>query len=93
MLGVQFGEKVWFKKRYKKSGTFEGAKMKSRREEGTMVGVRTKSGQLWIAREKGEIVKTRRVRKMPEDQRWGVDTVNWVKRVLWNRGTRKFMLG
>jgi hypothetical protein len=46
--------------------------------------VRRKSGELWISKPDG-IVKARSVKRIPLEERWGEDCVNWVRWVPWHR--------
>ena len=48
------------------------------------VGVRRRSGELWIATQ-DRVLSTRSVRRLPVENRWGNDCVGWVSRVPWNR--------
>ena len=59
-------------------------KINARWEYGIFVGVRTKSGEVWIAtREK--LLLASSIRRIPVEQRWSRDCVEWVKWVPWNR--------
>ena len=79
VLGLEFGEKLFYKK---KIGN-KMDKISSRWELGIFVGVRAKSGELWIATKEG-VVKARSVRRLPMSTRWTEDSVNWVKYVPWH---------
>ena len=79
-MGLEFGEKVLYKvKRDTKMG-----KLRSRWEYGIFVGVRQRSGEVWIATP-DKTLAARSVRRIREEQRWGEACVGWVKRPLWNR--------
>ena len=80
VLGLEFGEKVLYK--IKLGNKLE--KINARWEHGIFVGVRRKSGEVWIAKPDG-IVKARSVKRIPFEERWGEDCVNWVKWVPWHR--------
>ena len=81
VVGLEFGEKVlWRKKRANKM-----AKLRSRWAYGISVGVRTKSGELWVADKRGEIQKVRTAKRIPKEDRWGEDCAEWVKHTPWNR--------
>ena len=80
VLGLEFGEKVLYKVKL----NAKQEKLRPRWEHGIFVGVRPKSGEVWIA----TIEKTfsvRAVRRLPVDQRWTGDTVRWTRRTLLNR--------
>ena len=55
-------------------------KINSRWEFGIFVGVRRRSGEVWVAVE-GKILSARSVRRIPVEQRWGEDCISWVDRV------------
>ena len=75
VIGLEFGEKVlWRKKKADKM-----AKLRSRWSYGIFVGVRRKSGEMWIATKNGEVVKARAVKRIPSEDRWSEDCANWVK--------------
>jgi len=59
-------------------------KINARWEYGILVGVRRRSGELWVSI-KDKVIAVRSVRRIPKEERWGEDCVKWVKRVLWNR--------
>ena len=80
VLGIEFGEKLLYKVRPKE----KMEKINARWEYGIFVGVRRRSGELWISM-KDKIIAVRSVRRIPKEERWGEDCVKWVKRVLWNR--------
>ena len=80
VLGVEFGEKLL----YKVKPTAKLEKINSRWEFGIFVGVRRRSGEVWVA-VKGKVLSARSVRRIPVEHRWGEDCLSWVDRVPWNR--------
>ena len=78
---MEFGEKVLWRK--KKGDRM--AKLRSRWSFGVFLGVRSKSGEMWVAAKIGEILKVRAVRRIPVESRWSGDCVEWVKHTPWNR--------
>ena len=80
VLGVEFGEKLFWKK---KAGQ-KMEKINARWEYGIFVGVKRASGEVWVATPDG-IRKARSVKRIPKEQRWGPDCVKWVKHAPWNR--------
>ena len=79
VLGLEFGEKVLYKKKAKA----KMEKINSRWEYGIFVGVRQRSGELWVATQEG-VRKVRSVRRIPIEERWSEDSVKWVKNVPWH---------
>jgi hypothetical protein len=79
VMGIEFGEKVMFKKKKRD----KGAKIDARWEKGIFVGARPCSGEFWIAMPSG-IRKCRSVRRLPIEERWGLDSLAWVKHVPWH---------
>ena len=71
---------MWRKKKGDKM-----AKLRSKWAYGIFLGVRRKSGELWVANKRGEIMKVRAVQRIPEEDRWGEDSAEWVKYTPWNR--------
>ena len=69
-LGVEFGEKVLFRKKAK--GHLE--KLEARWEHGIFVGVRSRSNEIWVAI-KDQVLMVRSVKRIPVEQRWGEDCV------------------
>ena len=63
VVGLEFREKVLWRK--KKGDNM--AKLRSRWAYRIFVGVKRRSGELWIAAKTGEIVKTRAVKRLAED--------------------------
>ena len=55
-----------------------------KREYGIFVGVRARSGELWVAMPEGAR-KVRAVRRTAIQERWSTDSIGWVKRVPWHR--------
>ena len=80
VLGIEFGEKVLYKLRPES----KQAKIRARWEPGIFVGVRPRSGEVWIATP-DKTLSVRSIRRLPMDQRWGDDSVRWPRRTLWNR--------
>ena len=80
VLGLEFGEKVL----YKVKQNSKQEKIRPRWEPGIFVGVRVKSGEVWIATT-DKTFSVRSVRRLPTDQRWTADSVRWPRRTLWNR--------
>ena len=82
VLGVEFGEKLLWKVRPKE----RLEKIQPRWEYGIFVGVKRKGGEVWVATKEGGMKAVRSVRRIPVEERWGEDCLNWVKNVPWNRG-------
>ena len=84
VLGLEFGEKVLWK--FSAAGP-KMEKLKARWGYGLFVGVRAKSGELIII-DQGtkELKHVRTVRRIPEEQRWSADNLDWVTVVPWNTG-------
>ena len=80
ILGIEFGEKLLYMVKAKT----KMEKLNSRWEHGVFVGVKRKSGEVRIATEKGEET-ARSVRRIPEQLRWTLDSLRWVKYVPWHR--------
>jgi hypothetical protein len=79
VMGVEFGEKVMYKKKAEKMAS----KIEPRWEKGIFVGVRARSGEFFVATVAG-IKKVRSIRRVAVQDRWGEDSVTWVKHVPWN---------
>jgi hypothetical protein len=79
VMGIEFGEKVMYKKKKRD----KGAKIEARWEKGIFVGARPCSGEFWISLPSG-IRKCRSVRRLPCEERWGLDSLAWVKHVPWH---------
>ena len=80
VLGLEFGEKLMWKKKPK----LKMDKIGSRWEYGIFLGIRPRSGEVWVATEEG-VMKARSVKRIPIDDRWNLDSIKWVKHVPWNR--------
>ena len=80
VLGIEFGEKLLYKIRPKD----KDQKILARWQHGISVGVKRRSGELWIS-VKDNVFAVRSVRRIPEEHRWSEDCVKWVNRTLWNR--------
>ena len=51
------------------------------------IGVRRQSGEIIVLDKESKAVKyVRTVRRVPEEQRWNQEHLEWVKVVPWNRG-------
>ena len=85
VLGIEFGEKLLYRRDIKKVGQFLGEKLRSRWDYGIFVGVIRKSGEFLVSREDGDITRAKSVRRIPLEDRWGEDNINWVKRPPWNQ--------
>ena len=81
VLGIEFGEKLMYK--VKPSGS-KLEKINARWEFGIFVGVRRRSGEVWIAT-KDKILTARSVRRIPAEQRWSMDSLSWIQGVPWRR--------
>jgi hypothetical protein len=79
VMGVEFGEKVMFKKKARD----KNEKINARWEKGIFVGARSCSGELLVATSSG-VRKCRSIRRLPLQERWGLDSLNWVKNVPWH---------
>jgi hypothetical protein len=79
VLGVEFGEKLMYKKRVRD----KAAKIEARWDKAIFVGVRSCSGELWVATPEG-IRKARSVRRLPVQDRWSADSLLWVRHVPWH---------
>eukprot|EP00973_Karenia_brevis_P070602 9814652-Karenia_brevis.AAC.1 len=53
-------------------------------EYGIFVGVNRKSNEFLIADQEG-IGRVRPIRRIPEEQTWGVDNLKWIKWAPWNK--------
>ena len=43
------------------------------------------SGELWVATKAGGLKNVRAVKRIPVEERWGKDCVNWVRNTFWNK--------
>ena len=80
VMAVEFGERLLWKTRQK--GKLE--KLNPRWEFGVFVGVKTDSGELWVATPAG-LQAVRSVRRLPLEERWSAANKDYVKHVPWNR--------
>lgn len=81
VVGLEFGEKLlWRKKKADKM-----AKIRSRWAYGIFVGVRRRSGELWVVNKNGEVMKVRTVKRIPKEDRWSEDCADWVRHTMWNK--------
>ena len=79
VLAIEFGEKLlWKKKAQSKMDNIS-----SSWEYGIFVGVRVRSGEFWVATKAG-VNKARCVRRIPEEDRWSKDCMDWVKHMPWH---------
>ena len=60
-------------------------KIRSRWAYGIFVGVRRRSGELWVVNKKGEVVTVRAVKRTPTEDIWGEDCADWVKYTIWHK--------
>jgi hypothetical protein len=74
VLGVEFGEKVFWKRRL---GNVK-QKLNSRWEKGIFVGVSRSSHEALVVNEEG-MVQARDIIRLPFEQRWSEDSVKWVR--------------
>ena len=80
VLGLEFGEKVLFKKN-------KGLKMEKINEKfeyGIFVGVRRRSNEVLVCSPEG-LHAVRTVSRILFEKRWGMDNVNWIEWVPWHR--------
>ena len=80
VLGIEFGEKLLYKVKPKD----KAAKIESMWECGIFIGVRRRSGEVWVA-VPGKVFSVRSVRRIPVQIRWCEDCVKWVTQAPWNR--------
>ena len=76
VLGIEFGEKLLWKKKQKD----KMEKINTRWEYGIFVGVRRRSGEVWLATKDG-VVRARSIRRIPIGERWVDDCITWVRNV------------
>eukprot|EP00973_Karenia_brevis_P021175 2910711-Karenia_brevis.AAC.1 len=57
-------------------------KIKPRMEYGMFVGANRKSNEFLIADEEG-VRRVRSIRRIPKEQKWGVDNLKWIKWAPW----------
>ena len=83
VLGLEFCEKVLWK--YHPGKKME--KLNARWGYGLFWGVKSRSGELIIVdSESKEIKYVRTVKRIPEEQRWDLNSLEWITTVPWNRG-------
>jgi len=78
VLGLEFGEKLLYKIKIKD----KLEKINARWEYGIFVGIRQRSGELWVGTPSG-IIKTRAVKRIPVEKRWDDDCLEWIKGAPW----------
>jgi hypothetical protein len=84
VMGLEFAEKIMWKH---KSPTAKLEKLEPRWGHGLFVGVKVSSNEMVIMDEETKTVKfTRTVRRVPEEERWQVENLTWVRAVPWNLG-------
>ena len=83
VLGFEFGEKVLWKVR-PKTGHLQ--KLNVRWSHGLFLGIRSASGEVIVTDESGKVNYTRTARRIPEEQRWQQEDLEWVRVVPWNKG-------
>ena len=84
VMGLEFAEKVMWKH---KAPVAKLEKLEPRWGHGLFVGVRTASNEMIIVDEETKTIKfVRTVRRVPEEERWQVGNLEWVKVVPWNLG-------
>ena len=82
--GLEFGEKVMWKHN---GSNAKMEKINARWSCGLFVGVKVTSNEVIIVDESTKaIMYVRTVRRIPEEQRWSADHLEWVQRVPWNTG-------
>ena len=83
VLGLEFGERVLYKKRLESSHM---EKLLPRWEYGVFVGIKQRSAELLIMAEDGLKV-VRSARRVPVEERWLQECLDWVNVVPWNLGS------
>ena len=79
-MAVEYGERLLWKTKPKNNME----KLNLRWHYGVFVGVRTESGEIWVANKDG-VRAVRSVRRTAREDRWGPDNKAWVKHVPWNK--------
>ena len=74
VMGVEFGEEVLYKARFKQ----QLEKINARWEYGIFAGIRNRSNELWIATEDDQLIAVRSVKRIPVEQIWSKDNMKWV---------------
>jgi hypothetical protein len=83
VIGLEFGERVLWK--HPPGRTMD--KISARWGQGLFVGVKAKSNELIIIDgDTKEVKMVRTVRRVPEEQRWKAEYLEWVEAVPWNHG-------
>jgi hypothetical protein len=83
VIGLEFGERVLWK--HPPGRTMD--KLSARWGQGLFVGVKAKSNELIIIDgDTKEVKMVRTVRRVPEEQRWKAEYLEWVEAVPWNHG-------
>ena len=77
---MEFGEKLLWKVRPKN----KMEKLNPRWEYGVFVGVKTISGEVWVATKSG-LQAARSVRRIAAEERWKPENKDWVSHVPWNK--------
>ena len=84
VMGLEFCEKVLWKYHPGK----RVAKFDARWGYGLFLGVRSRSGELIVVDgESREVKYVRTVKRIPEEQRWDPNNLEWITMVPWNRGS------
>ena len=83
VLGLEFGEKILWKHHPGK----RMEKLNARWGYGLFLGVRPASGELIVVDgDSKELKYVRTVKRVPEEQRWDPNNMEWITMVPWNRG-------
>jgi hypothetical protein len=83
VIGLEFGERFLWK--HPPGKTMD--KISARWSQGLFVGVKAKSNELIVIDGDTKQVKmVRTVRRVPEEQRWKAEYLEWVEAVPWNHG-------
>ena len=84
MLGIEFAEQIMWKK--KVAGVTQ-KKLESPWRHGMFLGVKKASGEMVVADEDGKYVVCRTVKKLPDESKWKLKGLDWVRFVPWNLGS------
>jgi len=79
VLGLEFGEKV----SYEVEHGYKWEKIDSRWECGILLGVRRKSGEVWVATDE-KLICVRTVGRIPIQGMCCMDCLTWIPGVPWN---------
>ena len=82
---VQFAQKVMFEERPRRqprTGQHAG-KMEAKFEEGAYMGIDTPSGMYLIANRSGDVVKSKLIKQVPEEEKWDLEFLRHIKGVPW----------